>query len=273
MIGPSVDFAFAACADDVARAILLVAKKRATAMDALLLVRLSRIKWRVRPLRVARHSTFVRQRLVVIRAIPIATPFPDVAGHVVKTVAVWRKRFHRCDAFVTVFARILHWKFSLPRVGHPFSAGTKIIAPDVRFSLQPAARRKFKLRFGRQTFTCPFRISFCVRVRDVHDRIVLLAFDVALRPKWMTPVRAFHVGPPLIMIVEWNFLIRRREDDCTSYEILLGRSWELLSCWFAFSDGDVIRRLNELPKLRIGHRSRIHQESIYVYTIHLLSII
>src|SRR5437762_12217540 len=79
MIGPSVDFAFAACADDVARAILLVAKKRATAMDALLLVRLSRIKWRVRPLRVARHSAFVRQRLVVIRAIPIAAPFPNVS--------------------------------------------------------------------------------------------------------------------------------------------------------------------------------------------------
>src|SRR5437773_2758231 len=134
MIGSRVDFAFAACPDDVARAILLIAKKRATAMDPLLLVRLSRIKWRVRPLRVARYSAFVHQRLVVIRAIPIAAPFPYVAGHVVKTVAIWRKRFHRRDAFVTVFARILHWKFSLPRIGHPLAAGTKIIAPDVRFS-------------------------------------------------------------------------------------------------------------------------------------------
>ena len=85
-------------------------------------------------MRVARHSAFVRQRLVVIRAIPIAAPFPYVAGHVVKTVAIWRKRFHRCDAFVTVFARILHWKFSLPRVGHPLAAGTKIIAPDICLS-------------------------------------------------------------------------------------------------------------------------------------------
>src|SRR5438477_186564 len=133
MIGSRVDFAFAARPDDVARAILLIAKKRATAMDPLLLVRLSGIKWRVRPLRVARHPAFVRQRLVVIRAIPIAAPYPDVAGHFVNAVAIWRKRFHRCDALVTVFARISHWKFSLPRVGHPLSAGTKIIAPHVRF--------------------------------------------------------------------------------------------------------------------------------------------
>ena len=45
MIRAGVDFAFAARADDVARTILIVAKKRAAAMDALLLVRLGRIEW------------------------------------------------------------------------------------------------------------------------------------------------------------------------------------------------------------------------------------
>src|SRR5215211_1364439 len=134
MIRSRVDFAFAAGANDVARAILLVAKKGATAVDPLLLVRLSRVKWRVRPLWIGRDSTFICERLVVIRAIPIAAPFPYVAGHVVKTVAIWRKRFHRRDALVPVFARIFYGKFSLPRVRHPFSAGTKIIAPDIRFS-------------------------------------------------------------------------------------------------------------------------------------------
>ena len=39
MIRASVDFAFAACADDVTRTILIVAKKRAAAVDALFLVR------------------------------------------------------------------------------------------------------------------------------------------------------------------------------------------------------------------------------------------
>jgi hypothetical protein len=44
MIGAGVDFAFAACANDVTRTILIVAKKRAAAMDALFLVRLGGIE-------------------------------------------------------------------------------------------------------------------------------------------------------------------------------------------------------------------------------------
>src|ERR1700692_3162741 len=131
MIGARVDFAFAACADDVAGTILLIAKKRAARSDALLLVRLSRIKCRIRPLWIARDSAFAGERLVVIRAIPIAAPFPNVTGHVVKPVAIRGKGFHRSDAYVSVFACIFHWKFPLPRVGHPFPAGTKFIAPYV----------------------------------------------------------------------------------------------------------------------------------------------
>src|SRR5205807_9188733 len=45
MIGASVDFAFAASAHYVARAVLVVAKKRAAAVHALFLVRLGRIEW------------------------------------------------------------------------------------------------------------------------------------------------------------------------------------------------------------------------------------
>src|ERR1700757_851455 len=117
MIGARVDFALAAGADDVARAILLVAKKRATAMDPLLLVRLSRIKRRIRPLWIARPSPFICERFIVIRPIPVAAPFPNVPGHVVNAVAIRRKRFHRGYAGVTVFACIFHWKCSLPRIG------------------------------------------------------------------------------------------------------------------------------------------------------------
>src|SRR5215471_7708538 len=131
MICTRIRFAFAASADDVAGTILLIAKKRSAAMDPLLLVRLSRIKWRIRPLRVTRYSAFICQRLVVIRAIPIAAPFPNVAGHVVQAVTIWRKGFHRGDAGETVFARVFDRKFSLPRVGHPFSLRTKFIAPDI----------------------------------------------------------------------------------------------------------------------------------------------
>src|SRR5256885_4075342 len=45
MVSAGVNFAFAARADDVARAVLVVAKKRAPAMDALFLVRFGWIEW------------------------------------------------------------------------------------------------------------------------------------------------------------------------------------------------------------------------------------
>ena len=91
MIGTGVDFAFAACADDIAGTILLVAKERAAAMNAFLFVRLSGIEWCVRSLRIVRDAAFIRYCLVVIRAIPVAAPFPNVPGHVVKAVAIRRK--------------------------------------------------------------------------------------------------------------------------------------------------------------------------------------
>ena len=45
MICARIDLTLAAGAHDVARTILLIAKKRPAAMDALLLVRLSGIQW------------------------------------------------------------------------------------------------------------------------------------------------------------------------------------------------------------------------------------
>src|SRR5206468_1088069 len=102
---------------------------------------------------------------------------------------------------------------------------------------------------------------------------MLLAFDVALRPERVAPVRALYVAPPLIMIVERSFLIRRCEDHGPRHEILLRRSWKFLLCWCPFSNCDVIRRPDELLKLRIGHRSRIHPERIYVHTMHWLRVI
>ena len=83
MVRAGVDFAFAACPDDVAGTKLFVAKKRAAAMHALLLVRLSGIERRIGSLRIARDTAFIRERLVIIGTIPIAAPFPDIARHVV----------------------------------------------------------------------------------------------------------------------------------------------------------------------------------------------
>src|SRR5438876_7794675 len=106
-------------------------------MDTFLLVRLRGIKCRIGTLRIVRDPSFVRQRLVIIGAIPIAAPFPDVAGHVVKAVTVRRKRFYRRDASIPIFNRVFDRKFSLPRVRHPFTTGTKFIAHTYVFPDKP----------------------------------------------------------------------------------------------------------------------------------------
>src|SRR5262249_30764300 len=89
----------------------------------------------------------------------------------------------------------------------------------------------------------------------------------------MTPVRALHVTPPLIMIVERNFVVSRRENDCTCHEIFLGRSRELLFCWCAFSNGHILRGADEFLELRIGDWRRVDPERIYIYAMHRLRVI
>ena len=88
VICASVDITFAACANDVARAILIVAKERAAAVHSLFLVWLGRIKGRIGALWIVRYAAFIGQHPVVIGAIPIGAPFPNVSRHVVKTITI-----------------------------------------------------------------------------------------------------------------------------------------------------------------------------------------
>src|SRR5437588_3239567 len=86
MICAGVDFAFAACPDDVTRVVLIVAKKRAATMHPFFLVRFGWIERRSGSLRIARDAARVSERLGIIGPIPIAAPFPDLAGYVVERV-------------------------------------------------------------------------------------------------------------------------------------------------------------------------------------------
>src|SRR5262249_33546791 len=126
---------------------------------------------------------------------------------------------------------------------------------------------------GGQTFTRPLRVSFRVGVRDVHNGIILLTLDVALRPKWVTPVGAFHVAPPLIMIVERDFVIRWRKHNGACHEILLRRSWKLLFRWGPFGNRDVTGRPDKFLELRIRHRGGIHPETVHINAVHWLRVI
>ena len=70
-------------------------------------------------------------------------------------------------------------------------------------------------------FPGPFRVSFRIQIRYLHDRIFFFSLNVAIRSKGIAPIRAFHIAPPLIMVVEWDFVISRRKDDCAGQDLLL----------------------------------------------------
>src|SRR5258707_12054441 len=81
MIRAGVHFAFAARADDVTGAVLVVAKEGAAAMNAFWLVRFSWVERRSRPLWIHFHAACFGQLRGVTTAVPIAAPLPNVDRH------------------------------------------------------------------------------------------------------------------------------------------------------------------------------------------------
>ena len=57
----------------------------------------------------------------------------------------------------SVFSQIARRKFTLPDIAHMTATGHQVVAPWKSFLLEPAARREFPFRFGRQTLPGPSR--------------------------------------------------------------------------------------------------------------------
>jgi hypothetical protein len=66
---------------------------------------------------------------LTVLLIPVARPFPDVADHVVKSVAIRCKVSDRRRVFEAVLSQILPGEFALPRVGHVLAVGRKSVTP------------------------------------------------------------------------------------------------------------------------------------------------
>src|SRR5688572_4512047 len=88
MIAAGGDLALTTRADHVAGAVLVRAKERAAAMNALLLRRFSRIERRFRTLRVFGHTTGAGQLRVGVGPIPVGAPLPDVSRHIEEAVGI-----------------------------------------------------------------------------------------------------------------------------------------------------------------------------------------
>src|SRR5882672_402585 len=128
------DLALTPRADHIARTILIRAQKRASAMRFLSLIRFGRVERRIRPLRISRHVTGIRQLAVVVRPIPVARPLPHVPRHVIKTVTVRWESGNCGDPYVAVFPRVLNWKSALKSIRHPPSVWPERIAPNKWFA-------------------------------------------------------------------------------------------------------------------------------------------
>src|SRR6516165_4534740 len=122
-------------------------------MGFLALGRLVGIPWVRRALRVASDSAGCGEGLIVVRAIPVGGPLPDVSGHVVEAVAVWREGLYGRKANVSVVASVLVREVALMRVGHPLSARAEIVAPDIRLAREAATGGELPLCFRREAFS------------------------------------------------------------------------------------------------------------------------
>src|SRR5215510_12231994 len=93
--------------------------------------------------RIFRNAARLWRIGLMFRRVPVAGPFPYVADHVVKAVAVGRKCSHRRRAFMTARTSFLVRKFALPRVRQLAVARHELIAPRKLRVLKSTTRGEF----------------------------------------------------------------------------------------------------------------------------------
>src|ERR1700722_895632 len=175
------------------------------------MARLRRIVGGIGSLRIAR-DTVSFELLIVVGAIPIAGPLPDISCHVEETVSIGRKLCDRSDSRVSILSGIFVRKMPLVSIGHPFAIWAEVIAPDIWLTCKAAASGELPFSFRRKTLTCPFRVGKSIFIGDVDRGIVPFTDDAGLRTEGMTPICAGYIGPPLKVVVEGDGMIWRSED-------------------------------------------------------------
>src|SRR5580765_2350155 len=154
---------------------------------------IERIGW---TLRIASKVAHRRQLAVVVGTIPIAGPLPYVAGDVIESVAVWWKLRNWRDPEECICAGVVIGKVTLMAIRHPPVAILERIAPGEHLAGQPAARRKFPLRFGRQPLAGPLRVGERVLKSHLHDRPLFFSLDGTRGTGRVPPARAANERPP-----------------------------------------------------------------------------
>src|SRR6266404_1674447 len=92
--------------------------------------------------------------------------------------------------------------------------------------------------------------------------MLLLSFDVTLCSLRMPPVGTLEVSPPLKMIVQWDFVIGRGEDDGPRDQIFGWRTGKFFLRRCPLRDRDITGRVDEFLELLVRHHGRIHPEAV-----------
>src|SRR3954467_6488494 len=112
--------------------------------------------------RVPGDTADFRRVRCVFGGIEVARPFPDIADHVMKPVAVGREGHDWRCALEAVLREVLARELALPDVGHVTAAGSQFVAPGELRLVEPAAGGELPLRLARQILAGPLRIGECV---------------------------------------------------------------------------------------------------------------
>src|SRR6266542_2780389 len=245
MAGPRVNLLRDARGRPVAQTVIRRAEIRATLQylprDAYLRRPQINARFFLSAFRVKARAAGVGYTAVLL--IPVGRPLPDVAGHVIKSVAVRRERTDWRRALITVGQQIHDWEFALPGIGHHLAVRRELVSPGVGRAFESSARGELPLGFGRQFLAPPSRIGFGVLKCDMHDRMPghpLL--QRTARPQRTSPTRARRVCPPVEVIAEVDAMRGLLKNNRTGHERFRIRARIVLRIQRTLGDRQVMSR-------------------------------
>src|SRR5215216_249632 len=209
-----------------------------------------------------RNAARLRRVSLVLLRIPVGRPFPDVADHVVETVAVGRESHHRRGALVTILIEVLPREFALPGIRCVLAARRELVTPGKLSLVKSSARRKFPFGFSRQLLAGPFRVSLGIAISDMHDRMIVKTADGAARSIWPPPVGAELEIPPSTPVAHVHRMVGRGEHQRARLEHVRQRAGIILCVWLDLGEGDVTGSIDELAKVAVRHRRAVDPERI-----------
>jgi len=101
---------------------------------------------------------------------------------------------------------------------------------------------------------------YCIRVGDVHDRMIFKAFDIVARAIGMAPVGALEKCPPLAPVAQVYRMLWRREHQRTCEQHVRERARIILRVGRDLGKRHMAGRANEFLELTIGYRMTVDPE-------------